>query len=127
MSEKTDAILEALAGKALTAAQVADATGDDQKKCSAMLTYMKTRGMVDLVDKLWQLPGAKAAKSDDAATPPRKSRAKKLQRTAAKVQSAGPASHVDVFLTQDGGCIVVMGDQVLARVPAAAVEAIRAL
>jgi len=69
VSEKQDSILEALAGKSLTAAEVADATGDEQKKCSAMLTYMKTKGLVELRDKLWCLPG-QSAEVAPGATPP---------------------------------------------------------
>jgi hypothetical protein len=129
MSEKQQEILDALDGKSLTAAEVSEATGQDQVRCSAMLTYMKKKRLVDLVDKRWQLTGAAPAeKSEDDATPPRKSRATKPARPGkasgpAKKRDAAPVA--EAYLARDGSWIVVDGMNVIARVPAAIGEAIR--
>jgi hypothetical protein len=153
MSSVSQQILDFLReNNSADAEQVAEAIGNDLKKTRDLLYFLKQSGRVERNDfgayqvvegavagnhtpappqgqKPEKKPAPKprsapVAKATTKATKP-PARAPRIKETFALTPVTTPA--VEVFVAKDGSCIVVDGNQVLARVPRLAVDAIRSL
>jgi hypothetical protein len=107
---------------------IATEIGDDFKKVRDRLYWMRSQGQAERNDfGAWQLTGAPpVVKADRPMKTARaaKSPAKRVPKVAAPVQAE---TGYEVLRAANGDVVVLAGESIAARVPAAIVAAIRAL